>query len=116
MEKFWNLLVFKKAHQLVLEVYKLTEKFPQEEKFGLISQIRRAVVSAVGNIVESTKRKSIKDRKNFLVIADGSLEEAKYSLFLASELKFANKEKVEPIFLLSREIGTMLNGFSKSIK
>lgn len=116
MEKFWNLKVFRKAHQLVIEVYKITEQFPSEEKFGLISQIRRAAVSVVANIVESTKRKSIKDKKNFLVIADGSLEEVKYYLFLSLELKFINKEINEQVFQISREVGAMLNGFSKNIK
>lgn len=116
MEKFWNLKVFRKAHQLVIEVYKITEQFPSEEKFGLISQIRRAAVSVVANIVESTKRKSIKDKKNFLVISDGSLEEVKYYLFLSLELKFINKEINEQVFQISREVGAMLNGFSKSIK
>lgn len=116
MEKFWNLRIFEKAHLLVLKVYEITKQFPQEEKFGLVSQIRRAVVSIVANIVESTKRKSAKDRRNFLVIAEGSLEEVKYYLYLASELSFVTKETIDPIFVLSREVGAMLNGFRNSIK
>lgn len=116
MEKFWGLKVFRKAHQLVLEVYKLTEKFPKEEKFGLTSQIRRAVVSVVANIVEATKRKSIKEKRNFHQIADGSLEEVKYYLYLSYELKFANKEEIERIIKIAREVGAMLFGLTKSLK
>jgi four helix bundle protein len=116
MEKFWKLKVFEKAHKLVLKIYKLTSTLPNEEKFGLTSQLRRAAVSVVANIVESTKRKSAKDKRNFLVIADGSLEETKYYLYLISELNLSTKEIIDPIFALAREVGAMLNGFSKSIK
>lgn len=115
MEKFWKLKVFHKAHQLVLEIYKLTNKFPNEEKFGLISQIRRAVVSIVANIVEATKRRSNKEKRNFHSIAEGSLEEVKYYLYLSYELKFTDKKDIERIMNLAREVGAMLTGLNKSL-
>ena len=115
MEKFWDLKVFKKSHELVKFTYKLTEGFPGEEKFGLVSQMRRAAVSVVANIVESTKRKTVNDRKHFFVMSDASLEELKYYFYLAFELKYTDKEKSKEGIFISREVGKMLNGLSKSL-
>ena len=95
MEKFRNLIVWQKAHQLVLDVYHLTLKFPSDEKFGLISQMRRSAVSVAANIVEATKRKTIKDRSNFHLIADASLEELKYYFILSLDLNFIAKQQEE---------------------
>lgn len=115
MEKFWKLKVFQKAHLLVKEIYKITNDYPKEEKFGIISQIRRSSVSVVANIVEATKRKSVKDRTNFYNISNGSLEETKYYLFLSFELGFINKVKCQELIDLGREVGAMLNGLINSI-
>ena len=71
-------MVWQKAHELVLLVYKLISKFPSEEKFGLSSQMRRAAVSIASNIAEGFKRASKKVSYNFYNIADGSIEEVKY--------------------------------------
>ena len=116
MEKFWKLKVFQKAHQLVLEVYKITKNFPDDEKFGLTSQMRRAAISIVANIVEATKRKTKKDRNNFHTIADTSLEELKYYFFLGYELKYLDKTDAHMLTKSAREIGAMLNGLMKSIR
>jgi four helix bundle protein len=115
MEKFWKLKVFQKAHRLILEIYKVTRDFPDEEKFGLVSQMRRSAVSVVANIVEATKRKSQKDRNNFHIIAISSLEELKYYLFLSYELKYINHHQAQFSTNLAREVGAMLNGLIKSI-
>lgn len=116
MEKFWNLNVFAKGHELVKLVYLMTENFPSEEKFGLISQMRRAAVSIVANIVESTKRKTTKDQSHFIVMADTSLEELKYYFYLSFELEYIERSVSVESIKKSREIGRMLNGLLKNYK
>src|SRR3989338_11314575 len=116
MEKFRNLIVWKKPHKFVLDVYHLKLKFPSDEKFGPISQMRRPAVSVAANIVEATKRKTIKDRSNFHLIADASLEELKYYFILSLDLKFIAKQQEEKATEQCREIGRMLNAFTKSLQ
>lgn len=115
MEYFWKLKVVQYAHQLTKEIYKSTEKFPDSEKFGLVSQMRRAAISIVANIVEATKRKSIKEKKNFHNIANGSLEELKYYLVLTVELKYLGLTKGKELNELCRKIGAMITGLNKSL-
>ncbi len=98
-----------------MEIYQITKKFPNDEKFGLISQMRRAAVSIVANLVEATKRQTVKDRNNFHTIADTSLEELKYYIFLSFELKYINKSEMENLIRKSREVGAMLNGLIKNL-
>ncbi|MFH1838138.1 MAG: four helix bundle protein [Candidatus Kuenenbacteria bacterium] len=115
MENFKKLKVWLKAHCLVLEVYKITKKFPKNEIFGLISQIRRAVISVAANIAEGSKRKTPKDRRHFLVMLETSLEEVKYYFLLSYELGYITKEKGIELTEKAREIGKMLTGLSRSI-
>jgi len=81
IQTFQDLRVWGDAHRLILEIYKVTRSFPEEEKFGLTSQIRRAAISICANISEGYK-KSRNDFVRFLMIAQGSLEETKYHLIL----------------------------------
>ena len=67
--------MWKKAHSLVLVIYNITREFPSEERFGLVSQMRRAAVSIPANIAEGFKKQTLKDKSNFYNIAQGSLEE-----------------------------------------
>jgi|SRR3989344_8170188 len=113
---FKDLKVWAKAHQLVLEVYLITKKFPAEEKFGLTSQIRRAAVSVACNIVEGFRRKSIKDSLNFYNIADGSLEELKYQSILSHDLGLINEAEFNKTFRLAEEVSKMLFFWIKSLK
>jgi four helix bundle protein len=115
MEKFKKLKVWLKAHQLVLEVYRITERFPKDERFGLISQMRRAPISVVANIVEGTKRNTLKDRKHFHTMADTSLEELKYYFLLSYELGYITQSKGENVTEHAREIGRMLNALTKKL-
>lgn len=112
---FKKIKVWKKAHELVIEIYKDTKSFPENEKFGLTSQIRRASVSIATNIVEGYKRKSNRDFMHFLNIADSSLEETKYHLLLARDLNYMNENKYKKLLNLSDEVGRMLNGFQRKI-
>ena len=70
--RFEDLEVWKKAHGLVLKTYRITKTFPSEEKFGLVSQMRRAAVSIAANIAEGFKKRSLKDKANFYNISQGS--------------------------------------------
>lgn len=116
VKTFRDLLVWQKSHLLVLEVYKITKGFPSEEKFGLISQLRRSVCSIATNIVvEGRKRKSRKDYSHFLNLADSSLEEAKYHLLLARDLGYFRNGDYENLLELSDEIGKMLFGLKKAL-
>ncbi|MEA3397467.1 MAG: four helix bundle protein [Chloroflexota bacterium] len=75
---FQQLDVWRESHELVLMVYRVTKKFPGDERFGLISQMRRAAVSIPANIAEGFKRHGIRDKIRFYNISEGSLEELKY--------------------------------------
>ena len=79
-QSFGDLVVWQKAHQFVLSVYRLTESFPDREKFGLSHQMRRAAVSVPANIAEGFGKRSQAEKARFLNIAEGSLEECRYYL------------------------------------
>ena len=115
MEKFRELKVWHKAHKLVIKIYSITKDFPNEEKFGIVSQMRRAAISVAANIVEGTKRRTSTDRKHFHVIADTSLEELKYYIILSTDLNFINKQSADELISICREIGKMLGGLNKTI-
>lgn len=107
---FEDLPLFKEAHNLVLSVYKVTKIFPQEEKFGLISQLRRSSSSIAANIVEGNSRIYKKEFINFLSIAKGSLEETKYHLLLARDLGYINQEDYQHLHSQSEVVGKQLAG------
>ena len=83
---FTDLIVWKKAHQFVLDVYSITKEFPQSEIYGLAQQLRRSAVSIAANIAEGFKKRSIPDKARFMNIAQGSLEESRYYLILINDL------------------------------
>jgi len=88
---FKDIIVWQKSHLLVLKVYKITIEFPDYEKYGLFSQLRRCAVSIPSNIVEGFKRRG-KDKFNFYYYAEASLEELKYQLLLSRDLKYICQE------------------------
>lgn len=85
-KEFRDLIVWEKAHGLVLSVYRHSESYPKSELYGLTSQMRRAAVSVPANIAEGFKKKTLPDKARFLNIAQGSLEECRYYLILAKDL------------------------------
>lgn len=89
-ERFEDLMVWKKSHQLALRVYRVTANFPKVEMFGLSSQMRRAAVSVPANIAEAFKRRSKPDKARVMNIAQGSLEELRYYFILAKDLGYAD--------------------------
>ena len=88
MQDFRNLDVWQKAHQLTLDVYRVSKQFPDDERFGLTSQIRRSSSSIGTNLAEGCGRGSDADFARFVQIAMGSASEVEYQLLLATDLKF----------------------------
>jgi four helix bundle protein len=116
MKDFRKLKVWEKAHQLTLRIYKVTEEFPREELYGLISQIRRASVSIPTNIAEGAVRSSDADFARFLYIALGSTSELEYLFLLSKDLKFIQSEVQEELNAEINEIKKMLITFIKKLK
>jgi four helix bundle protein len=113
IEKFEDLEVWKKAHKVVIEIYNVTKQFPNEEKFGLASQMRRAATSIAANIAEGFKRRTPSDKANFYNISQSSLEELRYYLILSKDLGYL--QSVQELQNLSESIGRMLYGLIKSL-
>ena len=116
MNKFEDLKVWQKAMELVEQVYKISNKLPKEEKFGLISQIRRCSISIPSNIAEGAGRNSNKEFIHFLSIANGSLSELKTQLILISRLKFISQDKINELLSLCDEIQRMIYSLQNSLK
>lgn len=104
---FTDLEVWKRSHKLTLSIYLLTRGFPSEEKFGLVSQMRRAAVSVPANIAEGFYRRTKRDKTSFYTIALVPLHELRYYLILSKDLKYmeSNKELLEDV----KSVGMMLN-------
>lgn len=113
---FRDLKVWEKSHELVLSIYQLTKKLPEEEKYGLISQVRRAAISIPANIVEGYRRNHIKDSLHFYNIANASLEELRYESQIAHDLGYIAKDEYAGIACQTEESSKMLNSRIKSQK
>ncbi len=108
-----DLEVWKVSRQYVLDIYKMTSLFPQDEMYGLTSQIRRSAISIPSNIAEGCGRRSNKELIQFLYIAIGSLSELETQLLIASDLDFCNMEDCNFDILIS--IRKMLFGLIKAV-
>lgn len=106
---FEKLDVWKLSRKLNKNIYQISEKFPDSEKFGLTSQIRRASVSISSNIAEGSSRKSGIEQARYIEIAFGSLMEVLNQLILANDLEFINENFLNNERLLIEEIGNKLN-------
>lgn len=111
-QSFKDLLVWQKAHQFVLNAYKLSEHFPKAEIYGLTSQFRRAAISIAANIAEGFKKRGNKDKARFYNIAQGSLEECQYYLILIHDLGYG---KTEQLIIDLTEVSKMLESYRKNI-
>lgn len=116
ISNFYDLDVWQKAHSLVLDIYKITELFPQSELFGIISQIRRAVTSITANVAEGFERFHFKDKIKFYHQARGSLGEVENFLILSRDLKFISSEQYEMFAIKIKEIRKLINGLINSIE
>lgn len=116
MANFKDLLVWQKSIDFVTEIYKATETFPNNEFYGLISQIRRASVSIPSNIAEGNSGRSKLDYLQFLKISRGSCAEAETQLIISKNLKFLNEEDHFKLNERIIEISKMLNGLINSLQ
>jgi len=116
INSFKEIRVWKKAHKLTLSIYKLTNVFPKSEKFGIISQLRRASSSICANIVEGFYRNSTKELINFIYIARGSCGECIYYLLLAKDLKYLKNDQYEKLESEYETIIKQLNAWVKSLR
>ena len=116
MRKFKELEIWKESRILTKDIYILTNHLPQEEKFGLTNQLRRASVSIPSNIAEGSSRSSNKDFARFLEIAIGSAYEVETQLLISADLGFLNQEKVIELTDLLEEIIKMTSRFRSTLK
>ena len=114
-KSFEELDAWKKAHQFVIEIYKITENFPKSEIFGLVSQFRRSAVSVAANIAEGYGKNGTKDKLRFYNISQGSNEECKYYIILSKDLGYINMDRY---LILKQELedsSKLLNSYCRAI-
>ena len=116
MHRLKELKIWNKAINLATEVYKVTASFPNEEKYGLISQIRRAVVSISSNIAEGAGRNSSNEFVHFLGIANGSSFELQTQLVISEQLKLVSEETLNMLLKEIEEIQKMNFKLQQSVK
>jgi four helix bundle protein len=116
MQRFTELRIWQRSHALALDVYRITATFPEAERFGIISQVRRAAVSIASNIAEGAKRQSRREYVRFLNVAEGSLAETESLLRLSHDLGFADDAVVGELVRESEELARMLHGFRQAVE
>jgi four helix bundle protein len=110
-----DLIVWQKAMDLVVEIYRLVKKLPKEETYALSDQMRRAVVSIPSNIAEGRGRSSEKDYLRFLFIARGSQAEVETQLLVCVRLDYLSESEIESAMNLCSEVGRMLNSMTRKL-
>jgi four helix bundle protein len=116
MKNFRELKVWQKAHQLTLLLYKTTETFPMDEKYGLVSQIKRASSSVAANIAEGCGKNGDAELARYLQIAMGSASELEYHLLLAHDLKMLESARYQELMNEVTQIKKMLVAFIKKLR
>ena len=114
-QNYKDLIVWQKGIELAKLIYKVTRKFPTEEKFGLVAQMRRAAVSIPSNIAEGQARRTTGEFVQFVSHAEGSAAELDTQIILAVELDFCRKPDALPIYELNDEIRRMLNALRRKL-
>lgn len=112
IEKFEDILIWQKAKELVIEIYKI---FLHNRDFSFRDQIQRAAISIMNNIAEGFERKTNNEFRNFLFIAKGSCGEVRSMLYLARELNYLRQAEFDNFYRVSVEISKMLSGLIKTL-
>lgn len=112
---FQRVIAWQKAHDFVLSVYSITRQFPDDERFGLTSQFRRAAVSIEANIAEGYKKLSQTDKLRFFNIAQGSLEECRDYIILSLDLNYITEQDYNLLCKQSEYTSRMLNSYCEGI-
>jgi four helix bundle protein len=116
VQTFEELEAWKAAHALVLAVYAASRNFPREETFGITSQLRRCATSIPANLAEGFGRRSRKELLRYANIADGSLQETKYFLLLARDLKYVQDDEYGQLKQQTSRVGSLLGGLQRSLR
>lgn len=111
--EFQDLVVWQKAHQFVLSIYRISALFPKNELYGLTSQIRRAAVSISANIAEGFKKRRKPDKARYMNIAQGSLEECRYYLILTKDIGYADTSQLKDQL---EEVSKLLEAYYSSLQ
>jgi four helix bundle protein len=116
MQDFKNLLVWQKSHACTLLIYRLTKRFPDDERFGLTSQLRRGTASIAANLAEGCGRGSDQDFARFVQMAMGSSAEVEYHLILARDLEYVNSDDFATAVGAIEEVKRMLASLLKTVR
>lgn len=116
MKDFHSLTVWRRSHDFVLKLYPVLNAFPEEERFGLCSQLRRASVSIPSNLAEGCGRQGDAEVKRFFQIAMGSASEVEYQLLLSKDLSYIQLDQYAELNSNIAEIKRMLNAFIQKLK
>jgi four helix bundle protein len=116
LKSFQELEVWQRAHQLVLQTYRVTDSFPDRERYGIVSQVRRSAASIPANIAEGFGRRTTKELLQFLVQANGSLEETRYFLILSLDLGYLKKQDYEEMQKHCSSVAQMIAALARSLK
>ena len=116
LKNYKDLKVWQKSYRLCLDLYRITKKFPKEERYGLTSQIRRSAVSIPSNIAEGYGKKTTADYLRSLYIAYGSVCELETQVLLSGDLNYVNKENLVALKANTEEVERMLKALIKSLE
>jgi len=113
IRSFTDLYAWQEGHKLVLMIYEITDKFPNKEIFGLVSQMRRCAVSITSNIAEGFSRATAKDKCQFYSIAHGSLTELQNQLIISRDVKYLDKENFTKIANQTIVVHKLITGLKR---
>jgi len=116
IRKFTDLIVWREAHKLVLIIYKCTKFFPYDEKFGLVSQMRRSAVSITSNVAEGFSRKSFREKIQFYYVSKSSLTELQNQLIISKDIEYIRMSDYCKIDELITIVDKLLTGIIRKSK
>jgi four helix bundle protein len=116
IKNYRDLQVWQKAHELVLLVFRVTDKFPRADQFGIVSQVRRSASSVAANIAEGLGRGTTREFLRSLQISRGELEETRYFMFLSCDLGKISKEENARIDAICDSTGRLINALGRSLR
>jgi len=116
IKSFEELIIWQEARKFTNSIYKLTKKYPQEELYGLTSQMRRAAVSVMSNIAEGFDRRTTKEFISFLIIARASVSEVQNDLYISLDLNYINTENFQTNYDYAQKIAKLINGLITYLK
>ena len=116
LKSFRELTVWQRAHELVLKVFRLTERFPRSDQFGIVAQVRRSSSSVTANIAEGFGRGTTREFLRSLQIARGELEETRYFILLSADLGRITKEEFEDVNVHCDSVGQLINALGRALR